>query len=98
MGNIKQLFHVVCRNWLPLLAAAILLLPDAGSHVVFYALGITLLVSIVSHLVRKILFPYIDMSVFAKKALETPIGASIVFCSISVILSVIIYSTCSLLM
>lgn len=95
--NLKQAGVAFKRMWLPILAAGMILVPDAGSNVVLYALGITLAVSAVSHLVRKILFPYIDMSEYASRALETPVGASVIFASISMILSVIILSTCMLL-
>ena len=94
---LSTIAHVAKRTWPLLLASALILAPDTGSFVVLYALGITLLVSVVSHTVRKILFPYVDLSVFSKKALETPTGAAIVFASVSAMLSVIILSTCMLL-
>lgn len=80
-----------------LLIAAMILVPDTGSFVVLYSLGITIVISAVSHIIRKILFPYIDLKSFASKALETSTGAGMVFFSISLILSVIIGSTCALL-
>lgn len=83
---------------LPLLVVAgLILVPDSGSMVVLYAIGISVLVSSVSHLIRKILFPYLDLEVYAKAALESPIGAAVVFASIVLILAVIIISTCLLL-
>lgn len=86
------------KRFLPLiLAAALILVPDAGSFVVLYALGITIVVSAISHIIRKILFPYIDLKMFADKALETPLSAAIVFCGVVTILSVIIVATCVLL-
>lgn len=102
MNFIKKLFgshHMFdLYQALPLLlAAALILVPDSGSMVVLYALGISLLVSSVSHVVRKVLFPYIDLEKFANKALETPVGAAIVFLSITLILAVIIASTCLIL-
>lgn len=86
------------KRILPMLIfAGLILIPDSGSFVVVYSLGITILVSIVSHLIRKILFPYVDLEKFSDKALESPIAASIVFLSISMILAVIIGATCVLL-
>lgn len=83
---------------LPLFAiAGLILVPDSGSMVVLYAIGISILVSSVSHIIRKVLFPYLDLEVFANKAAESPVGAAIVFMSISVILAVIILSTCLIL-
>jgi len=85
-------------RFLPLfLIAACILVPDTGSFVVLYALGMTILISAVSHIVRRVLFPYVDMEVFAKKALETPLSAAIVFASTASLLGVIILATCLLL-
>ena len=95
--QLSTLKHVVKRTWILLLVAAAILLPDSGSFVVLYALGVTLLVSVTSHWVRKILFPYVDMRIMSEKAGETPIGSAIVFASISVMLSTIIFATCMLL-
>lgn len=95
--GLQVLWTGVKRMWMPILASALILGPDAGSHVVLFALGILLLVSAVSHVMRKVLFPYVIMSEFSNKALESPVGAAIVFASITSILSVIIFSTCMLL-
>lgn len=83
---------------IPLLGiAGLILIPDNGSMVVLYALGITLLVTACSHIIRKVLFPYIDMQVFAEKSLESPTAAAIVFSAVSFLLAVIILATCFLL-
>lgn len=95
--GVKIVWEGIKRMWIPVLVAAAILGPDAGSHVVLFALGITLLVSAISHIMRKVLFPYVVMSEFANKAMESPIGAAVVFSSITFILSVIIFSTCMLL-
>ena len=95
--SLAAIGHVAKRTWPLLIVSAAVLIPDTGSFVVLYALAITLLVSVVSHLVRKILFPYVDMSLFAARASETPTGAAIVFASVSVMLSTIIFATCMLL-
>ena len=89
--------HIGKRTWPLLLVAAAILVPDTGSFVVLYALGVTLLVCVASHWVRKILFPYVDLSKFSAKAAETPTGAAIVFAAVSVMLSTIIFATCMLL-
>jgi len=85
------------RLWPLLLVSGGVLLPDAGSNVVLFAIGITILVSAVSHVIRKILFPYVDLGEVYSKALETPAGAAGIFVSVTMILSVIIMSTCMLL-
>lgn len=102
MNFIKKLFgshHMFdIYQALPLLAiAGLILVPDSGSMVVLYALGISLLVSSVSHIVRKVLFPYVNLQAFTDKALESPVGAAIVFFSVVMILAVIIASTCLIL-
>jgi hypothetical protein len=102
MNLIKKLFgnrHLFdLYQALPLFAiAGLILVPDSGSMVVLYAIGISILVSSVSHIIRKVLFPYLDLELFAKKALESPVGAAVVFASIVLILAVIIISTCLLL-
>lgn len=77
--------------------AGLILVPDSGSMVVLYAIGISILVASVSHIIRKVLFPYVDLGAFANKALESPMGAATVFMSIAVLLATIILSTCILL-
>lgn len=92
-GIIKEITRL-----LPLVAiAAIILIPDTGSFVVLYAIGIAISISAVSHAIRKILFPYIDLQDVASKAIVTPLGAAIVFASISGLLATIISATCSIL-
>lgn len=95
--GMRSLLAGVKRVWLPLLVSAIILTPDAGSHVVLFALGVTLIVSAVSHVMRKVLFPYISLNEYADKAHNTPLGAAIVFASVTWILSIIILATCMLL-
>lgn len=85
------------RLWPLLIVSGLVLVPDAGSHVVLYALGITILVSAVSHLIRKILFPYIDLEYVVERATQTANGAMGVFVGVCMVLSTIIISTCMLL-
>lgn len=77
--------------------AGLILVPDSSSSVVLFSIGITLALVGLSHIIRKLLFPYIDMEVFAKKALESPAGAATVFASITVVMGVIIYASTNLL-
>lgn len=92
-GILKEL-----TRFLPLAAVAgLILIPDTGSFVVLYAIGIAISISAVSHAIRKILFPYIDLQDIAFKASDTSIGAAIVFAAILGLLAVIISATCSIL-
>lgn len=75
-----------------LLLAGCILLPDAGSFVVLYSIAITLALAGMSHVLRKIMFPYINLRHYAERALESPTSAAIVFFSISLILCVFIGS------
>lgn len=89
----RELFRL-----LPLVsAAALILIPDSSSQVVLFSIGIILALVGLTHLLRKILFPYIDMEIVAYKAQETPSGAATVFLSITILLSVIILSSVMLL-
>lgn len=72
----------------PLLAiVGFLVIPDNSRSVVFFSLGILVLFTGLSHLLRKVLFPYIDMQQAWRRANDTPLGASIVFASISLIIA-----------
>lgn len=78
--------------------AGIVLVPDVGGlSVVLYMLGILLLVAATSHLVRKVLFPYMDLELYVRKALEDSKGAGMVFLGVSWILGVMIFSATGLL-
>lgn len=98
MNNVLTYLKKEAKRILPLLlVAACVLVPDTGSWVVVYSLAITILVCGVSHLIRKLLFPYIDLAKYAERALDTPTGAAIVFASVSGLLAVVITSTITLL-
>lgn len=72
----------------PLLAiVGFLVIPDNSRSVVFFSLGILVLFTGLSHLLRKLLFPYIDMERAWDRANDDPVGASIVFASISLIIA-----------
>jgi hypothetical protein len=98
MSGFKQAVLKELKRFFPLVAvAALILIPDTGSFVVLFAIGVAIVISAVSHLIRKILFPYVDLEWMANKAGESAIGAAIVFASISGLLAVIISATCNLL-
>lgn len=52
--------------------------------------SIVLAVAGISHIVRRILFPSIDLKEFAKEALKQPLSASIVFFGVCIVLSTFI--------
>lgn len=52
--------------------------------------SIILVIVGISHIIRRVLFPNIDLKEFARVALDNPIAASIVFLGICIILSTFI--------
>lgn len=52
--------------------------------------SIVLLVAGISHIVRRILFPSIDLKEFSKTALTQPLSASLVFLGVCIVLSTFI--------
>lgn len=59
--------------------------------------SIVLLVAAISHVTRRILFPGIDLKVFAKESMGHPIASALVFLSVCVVISVLILSNVMLL-
>ena len=55
-----------------------------------YSMAVMLLVAAVSHITRKVVFPYLDMEVVMRKATETPTGAGYVFLGVSSIITAMI--------
>lgn len=85
-------------RWVVLGAVSLLaLIPmwDA-SQVVFYFIGVVSLIALFSHITRRVFFPYVDVEQYAKKALEEPLSAAIVFLSITLLLCVMLFSVSSL--
>ena len=57
-----------------------------------YAIAVMVAFTSVTHLIRKLLFPYVDLKVFADEAVTDPRSAAIVFASVCFVLSVVLYS------
>ena len=75
------------QRLVPLFAiAGLILIPDSGFSVVVFVLGALIFTAGVSHLIRKILFPYLDLERLLNKAEETPLSAAIVFIGMMYIL------------
>lgn len=79
------------------LAGIIFMRDIEGLQVVLYVLGILLIVSVTSHVVRKILFPYLDLGAYVAKALEDPRASGMVFLGMSFIIGMMIFSATQLL-
>lgn len=73
---------------LPLVVLATFMFwPDFSTlKVVQYVFGFLFVIALISHTIRKVLFPYIDLREYARKALETPVSASLVFVGFCAIL------------
>ena len=82
------------RLWLLLIpATAVLLIDVPVALTLLYSISAMLVVAAVSHLTRKVVFPYIDMNTFAQKAINTSTGAGLVFVGVAMIISAMILGT-----
>ena len=80
-----------------LLLSALILVPDKSSRTVFFAIGIVSLCTVMAHLVRKTLFPYLDFREICESAMKDPHGASKIVMSIIFLVAVIIWAVITLL-
>jgi len=55
---------------------------DYSLSAVAVSTGVSLLIVAVSHFVRRIAFPQIDLFAFAESAAREPLGAGLVFCGV----------------
>ena len=83
----------------PIIGAGLVFLHSdtGGIKLVLYMIGILLLICAAVHLLRKVLFPYLDLKAYTDKALETPQSAGMVFLGISFIMGMTIFAATSLL-
>ena len=73
------------------IALAIFIVKDYSQIMIqVYGLSMVAVSLIVFHYVRQFLFPYINLSDYAKKALESPVASAIVFAALIVLISVLI--------
>lgn len=96
MERWKNLWYETRRIWpiLLVIAAAVFWLGDVAQlKVQVYTLSMVGLVVWASHLVRKAMFPYLDMSTMVRKGSESPVGAAIIFAAVIALLSVIIVAS-----
>ena len=95
-------FNVQNSNWftteffrtIPLIILAILMFaPDWSTLlVVKYVFGFLFAIALITHTIRKVLFPYISLRDYAAKALETSQGAAVVFFGFCIIICTVIFA------
>ena len=68
-----------------------MMFPDFG--VLLFATGSMIIIALTSHILRRILFPYIDLKVLIESAILNPIGAAIVVASVIYLLAVFVNAT-----
>lgn len=97
--RIKQFIHsfdLTNSRWftkeffrtLPLIIACILCFWGdwATLGVLKYVFGFLFAIALISHFTRKVLFPYVKGADVAKQAIQTPLGAGLVFLGFSLII------------
>lgn len=65
----------------------------AVAQTLVFSMAIMVAIAAISHWVLKIYFPYIDRMQYAQRAMETPLGASIVFLALALVLCMLLYTT-----
>ncbi len=88
----KQITADVLRVLSGVVLMCLLFLPDLIENlmIVKYVTGFLIAVAVMTHLTRRILFPYIDLKQYAVKALDNPISSAIIFFGICIIIAVTI--------
>ncbi len=75
-----------------LLLAILMFYPDWTTlNVVKYVFGFLFVIALVTHTIRKALFPYVDLRKYAERSLDTPAGASVVFLGFCFIICTIMF-------
>jgi hypothetical protein len=90
---LTTLKNELIRIWplLAIIALALVILGDVAQLAVqLYRLSMVALVLIAAHLIRKALFPYLDLKTFTGKAKETASGAGMVVLALFALLAVIV--------
>ncbi len=95
--KLKSLYHQVLRLWplLVIIVAGIFLFTSVNVMVSLNRLAMFALILLAFHVIRKALFPYIDLEQFAKKALEAPVSASVIFAAIIAFMIALCFITVS---
>lgn len=66
-------------------------------QVLLYAVGITVVIAYLSHILRRVLFPYLDLSAAWEKSNDTELGAALCFLGVCILLSTMMIVMVSLL-
>ena len=82
------------RELILVIPAILVLITDMPVFLtLLYTLSAILLVVALSHFVRKVLYPYVDLELATTKALETPTGSALVFLGISFVVGCVVLGT-----
>lgn len=65
----------------------------AVAQTLVFSMAIMVAIAAISHWVLKIYFPYVDRMQYAQRAMETPLGASVVFLALALVLCMLLYTT-----
>lgn len=81
MNTLKHILKDILRLWplILVIIAGFYLFSGVGFMVAINRLSMFALILLVFHLIRKSLFPYIDLQKFTDKAGEDPMASAIVF-------------------
>lgn len=93
---LNTLIYELRRLWplLVVIALALVVFGDGAQLAVqLYALSMVGLVLIVAHLIRKSLFPYVDLSFLVNQAKGEPLAAAVVFASIVALIVSLLFAT-----
>ena len=77
--------------------AGIVLVPDDSRGIILFGVAIILLAVAIAHVIRKLIFPYIDVETLADKAKENAMASALVILGLMYLLSTIIQSLVMLL-
>ena len=87
---LKKLVNEILRVT-PLIAVIVpFLFMDSSWHIVVFVTAVLAFALLTMHVVRKSMYPYIDIEELVNKAKESSIGASIALFSVMMFLSVIV--------
>jgi hypothetical protein len=80
-----------------ILIAGLLLVPQAQSQAVLFNAAIVTALLVLSHIFRRVLFPYVQLEECVQQAQSQALPAAIIFASMCYLISVFIQSTVVLL-
>lgn len=90
-NNFKYLRDLV-RISILVAISVLLFYPDMSNvAIIKYVFAFLVVSAIITHVIRRILFPYVDLQQYTKKSLEHPLASSIVVFSMMMVISVVIF-------